>query len=174
MWCKECQEGPSNTKRMNVHARRFPKFAVNVTVAHVVSYFAVGAAAYALFTKPFYEGQNPIFASFMRTPAEPELWRHVMAWFLPGQILRGLLIAAVLYPFFDTLQAWPWLKRFLSISALYLVLGFWASAVAAPGTIDGMIYMRPEITAHAHWMVQPEIVMQGLVLGAWVARWMGP
>jgi len=160
-------------KGINVDARRFLNFAAKVTVAHVVSYFVVGAAAYALFTKPFYEGENPIFASFMRTPAEPELWRHAMTWFIPGQILRGALIAAVLYPFFDTLQAWSWRKRFLSISGLYLVLGFWASAVAAPGTIDGMIYLRPEITAHAHWMVQPEIVIQGLVLGAWVARWMG-
>lgn len=49
-----------------------------------------------------------------------------------------------------------------------------ASAVAAPGTIDGGIYMRPEISLYAHLMVQPEIVLQGLVLGAWVARWMAP
>jgi hypothetical protein len=55
---------------------------------------------------------------------------------------------------------------------LYLVLGFWASAVAAPGTIDGLIYLRPEITPYAHLMVQPEIVVQGLILGAGVARWM--
>jgi len=170
---KERQDGTTTMKRMSMHARRFLKFVAKVTVAHVVSYFVVGAAAYALFTKPFYEGENPIFASFMRTPAEPELWRHTMTWFIPGQILRGALIAAVLYPFFDTLQTWSWRKRFLSISGLYLVLGFWASAVAAPGTIDGLIYLRPEITPFAHWMVQPEIVIQGLVLGAWVARWMG-
>ena len=79
----------------------------------------------------------------------------------------------MLYPFFDTLNAWGWGKRFLSISGLYLVLGYWASAVAAPGTIDGLIYLRPEITPYVHLMVQPEIVVQGLILGAWVARWMG-
>ena len=44
--------------------------------------------------------------------------------------------------------------------------------VAAPGTIDGMIYMRPEITLYAHLLVQPEIVVQGLALCAWVAWWM--
>jgi hypothetical protein len=152
--------------------KQFLSFAVKVTVAHVVSYFVVGAAAYELLTKPFYEGSHPVFSAFMRTPAEPELWKHVMTWFLPGQVLRGVLIAAVLYPFFDTLKAWSWGKRFLSISGLYLVLGFWASAVAAPGTIDGLIYLRPEITPYAHLMVQPEIVVQGLILGAWVARWM--
>ena len=155
---------------MNV--KQFLSFAIKVTVAHVVSYFVVGAAAYHLLTKPFYEGSHPVFSTFMRTPAEPELWKHVTTWFLPGQVLRGVLIAAVLYPFFDTLEAWSWRKRFLSISGLYLVLGFWASAVAAPGTIDGLIYMRPEITPYAHVMVQPEILVQGLILGAWVARWM--
>src|SRR5260370_3024917 len=111
--------------------------AIKITVAHVVSYVVVGAAASHLLTKPLYEGSNPVFSAFMRTPAEPELWKHVMTWFIPGQVLRGVLIAAVLYPFFDTLKAWSWGKRFSSISGLYLALGFWASSVAAPGTIDG-------------------------------------
>lgn len=156
-----------------MHLKRFFSFAAKVTIAHVVSYVLVGAAAYQFLTRQFYEGSNPVFSTFMRTPAEAELWKHTMTWFIPGQVLRGMLIAAVLYPFFDTLRAWGWGKRFLSISGLYLVLGYWASAVAAPGTIDGMIYLRPEITPYAHLMVQPEIVVQGLILGAWVARWMG-
>jgi hypothetical protein len=41
----------------------------------------------------------------MRTEAEPELFSHVARWFLPAQILRGLLIAAVFYPLFDTLKS---------------------------------------------------------------------
>src|SRR5262249_39310974 len=95
-------------------SRRFLSFAAKVTVAHVVSYFVIGAAAYALLTKSFYEGTNPVFSTFMRTPAQPELWKYVMTWFIPGQVLRGVLMAAVLYPFFDTLKAWGWCKRFLS------------------------------------------------------------
>ena len=157
-----------------MNLRRFLHFATRVTIAHVVSYLVVGAAAYQLLTKPFYEGEAAVFATFMRTPAEPELWAHAMTWFIPGQVLRGVLIAAVLYPFYDTLRALGWGRRCLSISGLYLVLGFWASAVAAPGTIDGLIYLRPEITPYAHLMVQPEIIAQGAILGAWVARWMAP
>ncbi len=157
---------------MPIDFTRFLGFAAKLTLAHVVSYFVVGAAAYPLITKPFYEGDDPVFATFMRTPAEPELWAHVLTWFVPGQVLRGVLIAAALYPFFDTLRSWGWGRRFATISGLYLVLGYWASAVAAPGTIDGLIYLRPEITPYAHLMVQPEIVAQGLILGAWVARWM--
>ncbi|MFQ5772650.1 MAG: hypothetical protein ACE5HX_19090 [bacterium] len=154
--------------------KRFLTFAGKVMVAHVISYFFVGLIAYQLFTKQFYEGISPLFSAFMRTPSEPELWRHAMIWFIPGQVLRGGLIAAVLYPFFGTLRSWNFMRRFLSIAGLYLVLGFWAATVAAPGTIDGMIYLRPEITLYAHLMVQPEIVIQGLVLAAWLALWMAP
>jgi len=49
------------------------------------------------------------------------------------------------------LKAWRFGKRFLFIASLYLVLGFWAATVAAPGTIEGMVYMRPLITPHGTW-----------------------
>jgi hypothetical protein len=49
------------------------------------------------------------------------------------------------------------------------VLGFWAATVAAPGTIEGMVYLRPFITTYVHLTVQPEIVLQGLGLAALVA-----
>src|SRR5262245_10959678 len=108
-------ETRAGLKGVYMDFRRFLSFAAKVTFAHVVSYFVIGAAAYPLLTKSFYEGSNPIFLTFMRTPAEPEVWKHVMTWFIPGQVLRGVLMATVLYPFFDTLKAWGWGKRFLSI-----------------------------------------------------------
>jgi len=154
--------------------KRFTKFAGKVILAHVVTYFIVGSVAYQLITHELYVGENPIFAEFMRSQAEPELWSHVMIWFLPAQILRGLLIAGVLYPFFGTLMGWNLGKRWAAISGLYLVLGFWAAAVAAPGTIEGFVYLRPEITPVAQLKVQPEIILQGLLLGLWVAWWMKP
>jgi hypothetical protein len=154
--------------------RHFLTFASKVTAAHVITCLAAGAIAYPLLTKEFYVGSNPIFKIFLRTEVEPELWGHVAAWFLPAQFLEGLLIAAALYPFFETLMSWPFRKRFLTISGLYLVLGFWAATVAAPGTIEGMVYLRPVFTPLVHVKVQPEIIGQGLALGAMVAFWMGP
>ncbi len=149
--------------------RRFAVFAGKVAAAHVTTYFLAGAIAYPLLTQEFYRGPHPVFATFMRTEAEPELWSHVVRWFLPAQILRGLLIAAVLYPLLDTLMAWSFGKRFLSVAGLYLVLGFWGATVAAPGTIEGMVYLRPFITPYVHLVVQPEIVLQGLGLAIIVA-----
>ncbi len=149
--------------------RRFGVFASKVVAAHVTTYFVAGAIFYQLLTKDFYTGPNPIFAAFMRTEAEPELWAHVTTWFLPAQILRGILMAAVLYPLFDTLKTWPFGKRFLWIASLYLVFAFWSAAGAAPGTIEGVVYMRPPITGFVHLKVQPEIIFQGFGLAALVA-----
>jgi len=157
-----------------MNPKRFSIFAGKVAAAHVLTYFIVGGIAYQLLTKDFYIGPDPIFRAFMRTEAEPDLWAHVIRWFLPAQVLRGILIAAVLYPFFDTLNGWSFSKRFLSISSLYVVLGCWAAVVAAPGTLEGMVYMRPFITPAVHLKVQPELVVQGLALGALVAGWMAP
>ena len=71
------------------------------------------------------------------------------------------LIAAVLFPLYDILKAWSFLKRFLYVASLYLVLGFWAATVAAPGTLEGMVYMRPFITPEVHLRVQPKSSCRG-------------
>jgi hypothetical protein len=154
--------------------KTFLKFTAKVTVAHVCTYFVVGAVAYQLLTKQFYVGPDPLFASFMRTEADPETWGHVIKWFFPANVLRGLLIACVLYPFLRMLNTWRFRRRFISIAGLYLVFGFWAAAVASPGTLEGMVYLRPEFTPSVHLAVQPEIVVQGLALAAWLAWWITP
>jgi len=114
-------------------------------------------------------GPNPIFAVFLRTETDMGLFAHVVNWFLPAEILRGILIAAVIYPLYDILKGWPFLKRFLYVACLYLVLGFWAATVPAPGTLEGMVYMRPFITLEVHLRVQPEIILQGLALALFIA-----
>ena len=149
-------------------------FSLKLTTVHVITYYIIGGIAYQLVTKEFYIGENPVFSTFMITENDAELWSQVMIWILPGQIIRGILISIVVFPFFETLISWRYLKRFFVIAGLYLVLGFWASTVAAPGTIDGIIYMRPEINLNAHLAVQPEIIIQGLLLSAWISKWMAP
>ncbi len=152
-----------------MNTRRYAVFSAKVVAAHVTTYFLAGAIFYQFLTKAFYTGPNPIFAAFMRTESEPELWAHVVTWFLPAQILRGVLMAAVLYPLFDTLKTWPFGRRFVWIAGVYLVFGLWSAAGAAPGTIEGMVYMRPPITGLVHLKVQPEIIFQGLGLAALIA-----
>lgn len=152
----------------------FLRFAAKVAVAHAVTYFLAGSIAYQLLTKKLYTGPDPLFASYMRTEADPALWSHVMTWLLPANLLRGVLMAAALYPFLGMLTSWPLFKRFLSVSALYLIFGFWAAAGAVPGNLEGLVYLRPEFTVRVHFLVQPEIIGQGLAFGLWLAWWIAP
>lgn len=154
--------------------RRFAAFALKVTAAHTLTYVVVGAAAYHLIVKPFYVGDRAAFASFMRTESEPELWAHAMRWLLPAQLLRGALMAAALSPLRAAIEAKGFGGRLLTIAGIYLVFGYWASCTAAVGTIEGLVYLRPEFTARMHMMVQPEIVLQALAFGTLLAAWLGP
>ena len=80
---------------------RFLRFATKVTTAHVITYFVMGALAYHLLTKQLYVGEQAPLEAFMRTEKDPVLWKHVMKWFIPGQILRGMLMALTLFPFLE-------------------------------------------------------------------------
>jgi hypothetical protein len=150
--------------------RSLLRFVVLVAIAHTATYFIVGALAFATLTHGFYEGADPLFGSFLRTPGEPALWQHVTTWFLPAQLLRGLLIGLALLPFLGALRAWSIARRTLGIGGLYLFIGFWAAAVAAPGNIEGLVYLRPEFTtADVFLLVQPELIVQGLAMSALIA-----
>lgn len=151
--------------------KSYLRYAARVTAAHVVTYIGVGALAYAFLTNSFFDGSNELVNRVMRTPAEPALWRHVTIWMLPFQVLRGLLIALVLYPFLPAMRTWTYLKRASAIAGLYIILGQWASTVAGSGTIEGWLILRPEYTAPSIVVkAMIEGLVQGLALSVWIAR----
>jgi hypothetical protein len=159
----------------NLTMKQFAWFAAKVTLVQAVTYIVAGMIAYPLFTRQFFEGDNPLLAPLMRLPSEPEQWSHVTRWMLPAQILRGILLAGALHPFLGTLQSWSFTKRFLSIAALYIVIGQWSSPVAGASTVEGWIILRPEFTTPSIVLrVIPEGLIQGLAFGAWLARWLAP
>jgi len=144
-------------------------FVLLVAVSHAITYLFIGAAAFATLTHGLYEGGDSLFGTYLRTPAESDLWRQVTTWFLPAQLLRGALIGLALAPFLPTLRGWaPW-RRALALLGVYLVVGFWAAAVAAPGNIEGLVYLRPAFGTDVHLRVQPEIIIQGAAMSLLVA-----
>ena len=145
------------------------RFVVLVAVAHTVTYFVVGALAFVTLTHGLYEGAEPLFGSYLRTPAEVDLWRHVTTWFLPAQLVRGVLIGVALSPFLPVLRRWHARQAAVVVAGLYLVIGFWAAAAAAPGNIEGLVYLRPEFGLETVLRVQPEFVAQGVAMSVLVA-----
>ena len=144
-------------------------FVLLVTGAHTLSYFVAGAVAFTALTHVLYEGPSPLFGSYLRTPGDLLLWQHVTTWFLPAQLVRGALIGLALSPLLPALRAWSIRKRTVVLAGLYLVLRFWAAALAAPGNIEGLVYLRPEFSLDVALLVQPEIVVQGVTMSLLVA-----
>ena len=91
-------------------------------------------------------------------------------WMVAFQILRGFLIAGVLFPFLPSLQSWSYWKRIVTIGGLYIVLGQWANTVAGSGTIEGWLILKPEFTTLPVVLkAMVEGLVQGLALSTWIA-----
>ena len=160
----------SATPVKKIEMKKFFQFSSRVIVAHIVTYIGVGVLAFTFLTREFFN-PNGIAAQIMRTPDQHELWRHVTIWMLPFQILRGFLIATVLFPFLSCLRSWPYWKRVVTIGGLYIVLGQWASTVAGSGTIEGWLILKPEFTTFPVVVkAMIEGFIQGLALSAWISK----
>jgi hypothetical protein len=168
------EAAPRLSARAGVGVRGSVRFVLLVVVAHALTYFLAGALTFATLTHGLYEGTDPLFGSYLRTPGDVRLWQHVTTWFLPAQLLRGVLVGLALTPFLPLLRGWSLRRRAAAIAGLYLVIGFWAAAVAAPGNIEGLVYLRPEFTLDVVLLVQPEIVVQGVAMAVFVALGLGP
>lgn len=150
--------------------KKFFQFSSQVIVAHSVTYLGVGVLAFMFLTREFFNPDG-IAVKIMRTPDQPDLWQHVTVWMLPFQILRGFLIATVLFPFLSCLQSWTYWKRVVTIASLYIVLGQWASTVAGSGTIEGWLILKPEFTTFPIVIkAMGEGFIQGLALSTWISK----
>jgi hypothetical protein len=149
-------------------------FVIKGTAAYALAYLISGGLAYQLITKQFYVGDNPVFAGFLRSEANPAEWAHVDAWLIPGLLLRGLLIAAVLLPFVETLKKIAFAKRVGILFALIFVLLHLAAAAPSPSNIEGLVYMKPQfIGVGSFLLTQPEMILQSLLFAlglSWIIK----
>ncbi len=121
--------------------RSYLTFVSVVTLAHVITYIAMGMLAYHFIYKSAIDAGG--FDQFMRNPSNPEEWQHVETWLLPAQLLRGLLFGIALCPFLTTLAAWDFKTRFCILMGLWLVFSVWSVTMPGPGSIEGWVYLRP-------------------------------
>jgi hypothetical protein len=151
---------------------KYIRFGLVFILSHTFSYLIVGAIAFQMFYKPFWEGPNPLYAPFLRTMADPTLWEQAMAWQIPGQLLRGLLMALAISPILPKLEEISLARRYAFIAGLFFVFGHLAASAPSPANIEGAIYMRPEFVMPAFWACQPEMIAHGLLAGFLIARFM--
>ena len=149
-------------------------FIAKSTVAYSLCYLIVGAIAYQLLTKQFYIGDDPVFAAYLRSEANPAEWSHTNAWIIQGVLFRALLISLVLLPFIDTLRQMRFIKRVSIVFALMFVLIHLAAAAPSPSNIEGLIYMKESlVSARAFLLTQPEMIAQCLLFAislSWIIK----
>ena len=147
------------------------RFILIFIVAHVVAYWIAGIIAYFTLYQPFFEGEEALLSCYMRMADDPELWPHVMKWQVPGQVLRAILFALVMIPFFNTWKEWRFSKRVWTVFLAYFVLTCFAATSPSGGNIEGFIYMRPEFVETGFWKSQPEGIIHGLIMASILAKW---
>lgn len=130
-------------------------------VVHTVTYFLLGVAAFAVFNyAALYV--SPGVSGFLRPTTDP----LVMAGPL-FQPIRGFLLGVVLYllrgPIFQGRRGWAVLWLTL------LVLGILGPYVAAPGSLEGVIYTTVPLAFHLKSL--PEVVLQTLLFSVLVIYW---
>ncbi len=140
--------------------RTLAGFTARSTVLHVLSYLVIGAVSYWFVARRFWTGSEAL--PWLRDP-EGEF---VQRWFLPAQIVRGVLHGLALFPLRAALLN---MRRSggLVVASLLLLIG-WIAGIS--GVIEDWVYST---TIHFQLFMAhlPEIVLQALVYGYCLLAW---
>lgn len=109
-------------------------------VIHTAAYTIAGAAALR-FSGDLYRGKDRLY-DFQRDMDDPAESKHVQKWFLPAQLLRGLLFSVVFYPALGVLSGLSFPLAFLFVFGLLFVFNDMGCANPFPHNIEGQVYMK--------------------------------
>jgi magnesium-transporting ATPase (P-type) len=138
---------------------RFLPLATKTVVCHTITYFICGALAYKFLH----------YADVINNPTSgmrpvTSMWVILGA---PLQIFRGVLFAAVFYPFRERLF---WRKDGWLMMALMLIgLGILGTFAAPGGSLEGFIYTTTPTLMQMRGYL--EVVSQALLLSALLCYW---
>jgi hypothetical protein len=138
---------------------RFVPLAAKTVVSHTLTYLVIGALAYHfLHYADLFNNPN----CGLRRTDDP-----ILLFGAPLQIFRGILFAAVFYPFRDKLfsRRYGWLL----MAWMLIALGILGTFAAPAGSLEGFIYTTTPI--HLQIRGYLEIVTQAALLSALLCYW---
>lgn len=121
---------------------KYLMFSLGFIIIHVVSYTFAGVVALKL-SKALYKEKERLL-DYVRDMSDESNKKHVEKWFLPAQVLRGLLLSVVMYPILDSLGEISFMLRALFLGSLMFIYTDVASATPFPHNIEGLVYMKSE------------------------------
>jgi hypothetical protein len=147
---------------MESNKQGFMQFAWRVTSVHMLSYFIAGVLALVFmdYGKQFASG---ILSAIMRPVDSP--------WVAMGpalQVIRGFVLALVLYPFKDVLSSKRgWLKLWL----LIIGLSYFSTLGPTFGSFEGYLYTKAALSDHLLGI--PEMLAYTFLFSFFVCYWYG-
>ena len=135
-------------------------FCARSTAVHVLTYLVTGAASYWLVARHYWAGPEAL--PWLRNPED----EFVQRWFLPAQVVRGVLHGIALFPLRRVLLG---MHRWggLVVASFLLLIGMVAGI---SGAIEVWVYST---TFHAGLFLAhlPEVVIQTLAYGYLLLAW---
>ena len=139
-------------------------FSLLFTLIHILSYTLAGMLALRI-SKDIYEGKSRLM-DYHRDMSDDAESKHVHKWFIPGQILRGLLLSIILYPVLGSLGELAFVMRYAFFAGLMFVYTHVACAAPCPDNIEGFVYMKKRyITKSSFFKFQFEMIIYSLLFG---------
>ncbi|MGM0432730.1 MAG: hypothetical protein ACQEQU_08455 [Spirochaetota bacterium] len=143
-------------------------FSVGFTLIHTVAYTIAGAIVLR-FSKDLYEKKNRLLDYLNDMSVEAEN-KHVAKWFLPAQLLRGVLMSVVLYPVLGFLGELTFGLRFAFLAGLMFFYTDLTSAVPFPNNIEGFVYLKKRyLKKGLFWKLYFETILYSLAFAGLVS-----
>ena len=144
------------------------KFILFFTLSHIIAYTIAGVIALKI-SKDIYENKNR-HCDFLRDMGDKNESSHVNKYFLPAQIMRGILMAAVLLPFLDTILGFDFITKIMFFSVLMFVYTHFAAASPFIDNIEGFVYFKNKyLQKKAFLKFQLEMILYSILFGVLLA-----
>ncbi|MCW7469057.1 hypothetical protein [Leptospira kanakyensis] len=151
------------------------KITIQFIFSHLCAYLLVSIPYFQLVMKEYYEGDTAVFRWFLVTASDGAAWSRAMSWLFPALIFQAVLMVSFLILIWDWFRLQTFGKQMFVLVWMRTVLGGLAAISPAVGSLEGMVFMIPEISISIHLYVAFEIFLQsvvqaGIFLGL-VNRW---
>lgn len=139
-------------------------FFIGFFAVHLVAYVVAGLLS-QMFSQDVY-GEEGVLSGYLRDLSRPDERQRQGLVMVPAQLARAVLMALVLVPLLEPLREMSFGLRGLFLGGLMFVYSDIAAAVPFTNTIEGLVYLKPELVSRsAFWTVQAEGIIYAVLFG---------
>lgn len=139
------------------------KITIQFIFSHLCAYLLVSIPYFQLVMKDYYEGDSAVFPLFLITATDGTAWSRAMFWLFPSLIFQAILIMSFLIVIWDWFRLQTFGKQMFVLVWMRTILGGLAAISPAVGSLEGLVFLIPEVSISIHFYVIFEIFLQSVV-----------